>query len=355
MFSLPASKREEETFPGSCPSGGEWYACSGTSVSNFVGCCSSDPCSTGCSQGNTKAGSFDPTYNVTAPDASCGTASNFYTCNSGTKTFWGCCKTNPCQQQQTCPDGDLVPAFMDRNEQFIAYTGASKTTTSTPSSTPTSEVQSPQTVVIIAGAVGGGLGLAAIVAILIFCLCRRKNRSKYSRVALETSPSDTTPMDNQYSRHASKHSDTLSQYPCPSPFVSPNPNSYPSSSAFGYQFEHNSQHIQELPAELYPSMLKPTSEARRYSELPASTATDLRGSASPSTVSESTADIHITPQTSSNPNRLSELPAEGLWMAELESPRLSPRPQVPLMAESARSVTSSFDETLAGTEQTKRR
>jgi hypothetical protein len=65
------------------------YAC-GAGTSKFVGCCTSDPCSQGCAQGNIRPGGFNSTTYGKFPDGSCGSASTFYTCvASPTQTFWG--------------------------------------------------------------------------------------------------------------------------------------------------------------------------------------------------------------------------------------------------------------------------
>jgi hypothetical protein len=63
------------------------YAC-GAGTSKFVGCCTSDPCSKGCVQGNIRPGGFNVTAYGSFPDASCGLASTFFTCSAG-QSFWG--------------------------------------------------------------------------------------------------------------------------------------------------------------------------------------------------------------------------------------------------------------------------
>jgi hypothetical protein len=194
------SKRAEDKFIGTCSSGAQWYACPDGSKSRFVGCCAKDPCSTGCAQGSIKPVAFDVGMNFTFPDASCGTGSAFYSCTGG-KTFWGCCKLDPCAHEQECPTGDLTPAFMDLNEQFLAYVGESNTTsaaTTTGVANPsaTGRPQPTHTVAIIAGVVAGVLGLAIIVSIVVCVLCRRK-RSDRKNDNVETHggfPSETTPM-----------------------------------------------------------------------------------------------------------------------------------------------------------------
>jgi len=180
------SPRQSDVFPGTCPSGAKWYACPESSQSHFVGCCTSDPCSTGCSQGAIKPAAFDTKLNMTAyPDASCGTASDFYKCNFDSKTFWGCCKSNPCQQGVVCPSGDLVPAFMERKEQFIAYAGA-------PPKDANKEQTTSNKLATIGGAVGAALGFIALLTIIIFFICRRRRRNK--RPSIENEASETTPM-----------------------------------------------------------------------------------------------------------------------------------------------------------------
>jgi hypothetical protein len=215
MSLLQPSKRAEAKFTGTCPSGGQWYACPEGSTSDFVGCCATDPCSSSCSQGNIRPVTFDAGMNFTSADASCGAASDFYTCNIQKKTFWGCCKSNPCQNEQTiCPTGDLVPAFMERKEQFLAYLGESNTTspataTGTADPSATGRPQSTHTVAIIAGAVGGVLGLAIIIAIVVCVLCRRKRRDrKIDNVETHAGfPSETTPMTEKHHNRESSLAD----------------------------------------------------------------------------------------------------------------------------------------------------
>lgn len=152
------------------------YAC--PSGSKFIGCCTSDPCSNGCAQGNVRQAGFNASNYGTFPDGSCGLASNFYTCSAG-RTFWGCCKTPPCTAEPTCADDGLVPAFMERPEQFSFYvasqtvTGTAATSTSSSSG---SDSGSSSNAAVIGGAVGGVLGGLLIIGLLVFFLWRRKKR-----------------------------------------------------------------------------------------------------------------------------------------------------------------------------------
>lgn len=102
------------------------------------------------------------------PDASCGSASDFYACSAG-DSFWGCCKQNACAATPpaTCAQGDLVPAFMERPEQFSAYATATATPKSSKSNTGA-----------IAGGVVGGLFALVIIGVLIFFFLRKKRRAQ---------------------------------------------------------------------------------------------------------------------------------------------------------------------------------
>jgi hypothetical protein len=163
------------------------YAC-GAGTSKFVGCCTSDPCSNGCVQGNIRQGGFKVEAHGQFPDASCGASSDFYTCTAGT-TFWGCCKSNPCSNTPaaTCKEGDLVPAFLERPEQFNAYAPSSSPS---PSSTADSGSSNGA---VIGGAIGGGLGGAIIIGVLIFFFCRRRKRNQQAAHP-EVGATASTPM-----------------------------------------------------------------------------------------------------------------------------------------------------------------
>ncbi|KAH7381691.1 hypothetical protein BKA66DRAFT_122148 [Pyrenochaeta sp. MPI-SDFR-AT-0127] len=274
-----------------CPAGGKWYGCA--AGSRFVGCCTSDPCTNGCVQGNIRPGGYNISHHGEWPDASCGSASNFFTCSAG-DSFWGCCKSNPCAATPpaTCAQGDLVPAFLERPEQFNAYASAS------PSSTPQPSSKS-NTGAIAGGVVGGVVGLAIIGAIIFFVL--RKQRRNPQPNNNDMGAAAMVPMMKE------KPDERLSaQYGGQSPpptYSTPNPdqgyyqNMDPVKGHHSYhQYASVADGPQELPAEVLPS------SANRYSELP--------GDASNSTAT----------------HRFSELPAETTRATELESPRTSPTP-----------------------------
>ncbi|KAL3476859.1 hypothetical protein BJX99DRAFT_227043 [Aspergillus californicus] len=102
-----------------CPSGGTWYVCE--TAPYFVGCCSSDPCSS--NTDNPCPDVYAASYNASAFDgtifdqirpnnclATSGNSSNWYTCNSTSPPFLGCCSSNPCSQTDGCPADDVIPA-----------------------------------------------------------------------------------------------------------------------------------------------------------------------------------------------------------------------------------------------------
>ena len=194
-----------------CPSGGQWYVCpgwlqttvmpalvlrmpfnvhryacpSGTGSSKFVGCCAgtADPCSTGCAQGNIRPAAFPPANYGKFPDATCGTNSDFFTCApGGNDTFWGCCKSAPCSTSPpACPDGSLVPAFLDQPAQINFY-AASQTGASSAAS---SEGGSKSNGAVIGGAVGGAIGGILIIGLIVFFLFRRRRSQQTTRGGVE--------------------------------------------------------------------------------------------------------------------------------------------------------------------------
>ena len=189
---------------GSCPQGGDWYACTTGPLPRFVGCCGSDPCVSGCSDlkpaslGSLQYGSF--------PDQGCRPGFKFYTCSMTTSSdsFFGCCANNVCSDRN-CTGG---PAFLkDGDNPFVASvttTAAASSTTSTiqasttlstaassnpaavtstatqgaePSASPMSTAENSQTnIPAIAGGTVGGIAALAIIAALLLLRCHRNMR-----------------------------------------------------------------------------------------------------------------------------------------------------------------------------------
>ncbi|KAF9740187.1 hypothetical protein PMIN02_002713 [Paraphaeosphaeria minitans] len=186
------SNKVLDLFEPTCKDGAKWYACEATSSnrSPFVGCCKTDPCSiSGCALGNLAPVSFNASAYGTLPDPSCGSASTFYSCVNIPKndtTFWGCCKTNACihrgePDNKSCPQNDLTAAVLDTASLQQAYSIDGKTGSDDPSG------GSSHTGVIV-GAVVGGVAVVAIIALLAFCLFKkRRNAKKDARPASSSS------------------------------------------------------------------------------------------------------------------------------------------------------------------------
>jgi hypothetical protein len=131
----------------SCTRGGEWYACN--TSSQFVGCCSVNPCTESCPKHALHPITFDPATFGQFPDLSCGIGAFTFTCSTN-QTFYGCCKTNPCFKSE-CPIGDLVPAFAGSSilksiygDPSLNFVGATPLTTASPKQAPGPLSRSPQ-------------------------------------------------------------------------------------------------------------------------------------------------------------------------------------------------------------------
>ncbi|EUC47751.1 hypothetical protein COCMIDRAFT_89471 [Bipolaris oryzae ATCC 44560] len=242
-----------QAFSPSCPSGGTWWACGyGT---YFVGCCARDPCDITCAQGNLYPGAFDPKAYGTFPDATCGTGSKFYTCSAG-QTFWGCCKTNPCAQSG-CPDGDLEPAILNRDDLRSAYHATGSATTSSTSG-PTAAAQKSDDGVpvgaIAGGAAGGAFALAAIIGIIVWWLCLRRKKKAKAKAAEHYGETngDGLPVNGMSEFHNKHHRNQSSDSP-PS-YTSPNPNHpngfYNPPTTHTYQHTYDPTHTYTAPQEL---------------------------------------------------------------------------------------------------------
>lgn len=268
-------------------------------------------------QGDVRAGGYNITHHGEWPDASCGSASDFYTCNAG-PSFWGCCKSNPCAATppSVCPDGDLVPAFMERPEQFNVYTSSK---VENPEST--SSDSKTNTGAIVGGVVGGVVVLL-IIAVIIFVVLRRRRRNRKTTdgnmgaaamMPMMNNEKDDNNNNNTAPAHYGGQSrmsfqpllgllDTLTLRTAPPTYSAPIQNSYqataPGKGHESYhQYASHASEPQELPTDTS------SSNPNRFSELPADAST------------------------SGVNRRFSELPAEGTARggpSELESPLASP-------------------------------
>jgi hypothetical protein len=172
-----------QSFDPSCPSGGSWHVC--TTGSRFVGCCSGsvDPCdeTTSCPQKNLKPASFDVAEYGTFPDQTCSAESHWYTCAGTSPAFMGCCRSNPCSSG--CPTKDLSAASLSVDEAtasaFVSASPASAISTAAATTMPAVPFSAGDHVGAIAGgAIGGVAGICLIAIGVIWCMKRRRQARK---------------------------------------------------------------------------------------------------------------------------------------------------------------------------------
>ncbi|KAH7078201.1 hypothetical protein FB567DRAFT_129426 [Paraphoma chrysanthemicola] len=257
-------------FGPTCPSGGQWWACS--TGTYFVGCCARNPCSITCPQGDLYPAGFDPAYHAKFPDAECGSGVSFYTCIAG-NTFLGCCKSNPCSASG-CPRSDVSPTFLNTEALRIAYgaisapspsSAASSRTLSTAISSATGSPTStrdaavnvapvkngPPVAAIAGGAAGGALALAVIVGLLIYYFCHAKKSRKDHEETVIRRESDLPAMMAAQAKNPG-----ADPYDAPPGYKSPNPNDYYAANSPYHSYAHHHQmqypptpEPQELPIE----------------------------------------------------------------------------------------------------------
>jgi hypothetical protein len=183
-----------QSFDPSCPNGGFWHVC--TTGSRFVGCCSGtvDPCdeTTSCPQKNLRPASFDVAEYGTFPDQTCSADSHWYTCAGTNPAFMGCCKSNPCSSG--CPTKDLSAASLSVDEAvasaFIAASPAAASSTAAATTMPAAPFSAGDHVGAIAGgAIGGVAGICLVAIGVIWCMKRqrqsRKRKSERQKLAQE--------------------------------------------------------------------------------------------------------------------------------------------------------------------------
>lgn len=119
-----------------CPHGGKFYVCN-VAATRFLGCCASNPCGTGvCPTQDLRSSGFTADSWSAIPEQGCVLANanpalQWWTC-SAAPTFMGCCVTNPCKQNSTCPQSDLGPARLtnsaDAASVFFSSDGGADST-----------------------------------------------------------------------------------------------------------------------------------------------------------------------------------------------------------------------------------
>lgn len=245
-----------------CPAGGSWFVC--PPPTRFIGCCAQDPCENGCSLDWLYPASFNKAlYDIISANICSNSSILWYTCNSTTPTFLGCCvnTSNPCHDNG-CPSGSLRPAawntqpagkFSNQYSIFLdggptassvvpttpatasttSANSASATSTSTVSVTAAPQPSSGLSKGAIAGiAVGVVVALLVIVGLIAIVMYQRgmiAGTRPRASAPNESPELVTKPMEKQDPKHKSTPSyattqssprSTLPPYPS-----SPNPQS----------------------------------------------------------------------------------------------------------------------------------
>lgn len=173
---VPRAQMDTPLFQPSCLGGGGFYACDwGT---RFLGCCvnqtGEDACANGCLSSNLRAASFNAEYysHITRNDCNASYIGEWYTCQSTTYPFLGCCRENPCAIDG-CRQTDLIPAELSRDQTEKAPFLPVLVEHPKPSA--------KRRTVAIAGATTGGL-LIAIILVLGLLWCRKSQRKRKQSV-----------------------------------------------------------------------------------------------------------------------------------------------------------------------------
>ncbi|KAL5611856.1 hypothetical protein BROUX41_000570 [Berkeleyomyces rouxiae] len=163
----------------SCPFGGDFYICV-ESTAEFVGCCTSDPCTDQqrgiCPTSNLRNSSFNADAYLRITPQSCGSDNgDWYTCTGTSPPFLGCCSINPCQEDG-CPVSNVIPAELSDNfdyrSTFLAAagttpTGSSPSSTSSATAGTATSAGSDSTPSSSSNHSSDGIGTGAVVGIVV--------------------------------------------------------------------------------------------------------------------------------------------------------------------------------------------
>ncbi|KAK1833456.1 hypothetical protein QBC39DRAFT_46960 [Podospora conica] len=150
----------------SCPTGGAFYICH-NNATEFIGCCSSDPCADGsghCPKNDLRSSSFSGDKYADIPAQECAgdnATARWYTCMSTLPPFLGCCSGNPCATG-ACLANELGAARLSPDSAaraaFLAL--------DTPTPAPSGFVLPIGAIVGIA--IGGLMFVLALVAVIVY-------------------------------------------------------------------------------------------------------------------------------------------------------------------------------------------
>ena len=195
-----------------CDGGGSHHTCDYVGDSGFFGCCKDsdkygnnvDPCSSnGCGFYFVTQMHFDPNGqqpNVTIFECpqDPGFPAEPYSCNQDGNTFFGCCKTDPCENNSVCPNQDLGDTYLKK--EFITARGNRPTSTSGAAATVTSvslattgstDSQNPTSPGVVVGVTLGAIAVVATMVMLAILLYRKgkwsNHRDQQAQVTSENS------------------------------------------------------------------------------------------------------------------------------------------------------------------------
>ncbi|KAF4975932.1 hypothetical protein FZEAL_7349 [Fusarium zealandicum] len=163
-----------EFFGLSCPGGGKFYICDKTPT-EFFGCCTSDPCQNDgeCPDDGLRAASFNGDSYEDMPQQNCsssGGVEDWYTCAFTTPPYLGCCSENACNSG--CPRDSVIAAQLSDSENnrlnFLNPEGDDDATSTSKTSSATATATSTDSSTATAEpSSGGGLGTGATAGIAV--------------------------------------------------------------------------------------------------------------------------------------------------------------------------------------------
>lgn len=194
----------------SCPYGGDFYICQGAKI-EFVGCCTSNPCSDGsgsCIKEKLRPSSFSMTQYAKIPSLGCDDSQPrpelkpplWYTCIAPTPPFMGCCFSNPCGDG--CPQVNVsaarLPDEATTRQMFLTNANVSQDTQSS----------NKLSGGAIAGIVVGAIAVIVALAGAYWFMRRKKQR----KTAGEPVPLSSA--DMQHSEYTGSSIPNYSPHPC---------------------------------------------------------------------------------------------------------------------------------------------
>ena len=121
---MPLAHHEVQSALGTtCKDNASFYVCY-EKESKFLGCCTIDPCKTDdglCPDDDLAYSSYDPGSHNQISQQSCQSDRpdvQWWTCTGPDPPFMGCCSTNPCVEDDGCPNDQLFPARLSDDPEY---------------------------------------------------------------------------------------------------------------------------------------------------------------------------------------------------------------------------------------------